>query len=204
MSKHCIIVSGGEYHPIPAPDSDAFIIACDRGYEYCIRSGIRPDLVIGDFDSYSGSISEDVPVLHLPCVKDDTDTMSAVRYALASGYRDLRFYCVLGGRLDHTLANLQTLCFAARQGALAAADSPDCRIYALKEGRLRLSRREGFSLSVFAAEDRCRVSLSGVKYPLKEAEITSFFPIGVSNEWTAHEAEITVSEGTLLIVESML
>lgn len=204
MSKHCMIVSGGAYHPIPAPGPDAFVIACDRGYEYCIRSGIVPNLVVGDFDSYSGSVSEDVPVRRLPCEKDDTDTMSAVRYALGAGYRELRFYCALGGRLDHTLANLQTLCFAAREGALAALDSHDTRIYAVREARLCLPRREGYSLSVFAGEDCCRVSLSGVKYPLEDAEITDFFPIGVSNEWADDEAVITALDGTLLIVESKL
>ena len=202
MSKRCIIVSGGDYHPIPAPDPDAFVIACDRGYEYCVRSGIKPDLVIGDFDSCSGQVAEGVPVQRLPCEKDDTDTMSAVRFALGAGYREVQLFCALGGRLDHTLANLQTLCFAAREGAFAAADSPDTRIFALRDGKLRLPRREGFALSVFAAQDCCRVSLEGVKYPLNDAEITNTFPIGVSNEWTADEAVITVLEGTLLIVEA--
>ena len=75
---------------------------------------------------------------------------------------------------------------------------------ALREGSLRLPRREGFSLSVFAVSDRCRVSIHGTKYTLEDAEIRNHFPVGVSNEWAEDEAEIIAHEGTLLIMESKL
>ena len=204
MARKCILVSGGEYHPLSQPQPDVFVIACDRGYESCLRSGIVPDLVIGDFDSYAGRVAEGVPVLRLPAEKDDTDTMSALRYAAAEGFEEVRLYCALGGRLDHTLSNLQALGWAAEHGIFAAIESPDCRVFALRDAALRLPRREGFSLSVFALTDRCRVTIRGAKYPLEEAEIGSRFPIGVSNEWAADEAVVTAHEGTLLIMESKL
>ena len=204
MSRICILVSGGEYHPIPRPEEGAFVIACDRGYEYCLRCGITPDLVIGDFDSYAGQIAEEVPVRRLPTEKDDTDTMSALRFAAAEGYDEVRIYCALGGRLDHTLANLQAMGWAAEHGLFAAIESPDTRVFALRDASLHLPRREGFSLSVFALSDRCRVTIRGAKYPLEDAEVGSRFPIGVSNEWASDEALVTVRAGTLVIVESKL
>ena len=86
----------------------------------------------------------------------------------------------------------------------ARIESPDACVTALREDSLRLPRRVGFSLSVFAVSGRCRVSIRGVKYALEDAEIISVYPVGVSNEWVSSEAEITVREGTILIMESRL
>ena len=200
----CLIISGGEFSPFTVP-AGAFVIACDRGYAYARSCGVKPDLVVGDFDSYSGEVDAGIPVQKLPVEKDDTDTMSALRYALNKGYREITLVCALGGRLDHLLANLQAAVFAAKRGASLRILGTDSEILMLRSGTLLLPRREGWSLSVFAAEDRCRgVSISGAKYELQDAELTNDFPLGVSNEWAAHVAEIRVREGTLLIVSSRI
>ena len=137
--------------------------------------------------------------------KDDTDTVSALRYALSRDFAEITLVCALGGRLDHTLANLQAAVFAARQGAALRILGADTEIQTLRAGTLRIPRREGWSLSVFAAEDHCRsVSISGAKYELHDAELTNDFPLGVSNEWAASDAEISLREGTLLIVLSRI
>ena len=204
VAEKCVIITGGDFHPVQGVRPGDTLIACDRGYAHALASGLRPDLVIGDFDSYAGSVDAGIPVRRLPFEKDDTDTMSALRYAAAEGFEEVRLYCALGGRLDHTLSNLQALGWAAEHGIFAAIESPDCRVFALRAAALRLPRREGFSLSVFALTDRCRVTIRGAKYPLEEAEIGSRFPIGVSNEWAADEAVVTAHEGTLLIMESKL
>ena len=202
MSDACLIISGGDFSPFTVP-AGAFVIACDRGYAYARSCGIRPDLVVGDFDSYSGEVDAGIPVHKLPVEKDDTDTVSALRYALDRGCREITLVCALGGRLDHLLANLQAAVFAAKQGAALRILGEDTEILTLWQGSLRLPRKEGWSLSVFAAEDRCRgVSIRGAKYELQEAELTNDFPLGVSNEWAADAAEISVREGTLLIVMS--
>ena len=200
----CLIISGGDFSPFTVP-AGAFVIACDRGYAYAQSCGVRPDLVVGDFDSYSGELDPGIPVQKLPMEKDDTDTMSALRFALARGYQEITLVCALGGRLDHLLANLQAAVFAAVRGAEVQIESADTRILTLREGSLRLPRREGWSLSVFAADGPCRgVSIEGAKYALREQELTPAFPLGVSNEWAADEALISVREGTLLIVLSKL
>ena len=205
MSKNCLIISGGEYAPFAKPEEGCFVIACDRGYEHARRAGIRPDLVVGDFDSCALEPEDGVPLRRLPTEKDDTDTMSALRLALDMGLRDFTLVCALGGRLDHLLANLQTLAFAAAHGCTARIESPDTEILALRGGSLRLPRREGWSLSVFAMDGPCRgLSIRGAKYPLEDAELRPDLPLGVSNEWLAEEAEISVREGTILIIESRI
>ena len=205
MSKQCLIITGGEFAPFAPPEEGCFVIACDRGYEHARRAGIRPDLVVGDLDSCRVELEPGVPLRRLPVEKDDTDTMSALRLALSEGFRDIRLVCALGGRLDHLLANLQSLAFAAARGASVRIESPDTEIRTLRNGSLRLPRREGYSLSVFAVDGVCRgLCIRGAKYTLEDAELRPDFPLGASNEWSAEEAEITLREGTLLIVESRI
>ena len=107
MKKLCAIISGGQSDDLAGIRDADFIIACDRGYAYAKQAGIRPDLLVGDFDSYKGERDKSVPVLDLPVEKDDTDTMAAVRWAVSEGFSELRLYCALGGRLDHLMGNLR-------------------------------------------------------------------------------------------------
>ena len=206
MSGRCVIVSGGDFSPFREYlRRDDFIIACDHGYAYCRELELVPDLLIADFDSYSGVVPTDVPVdRHIP-EKDDTDTMLAVRYAVGHGFDELLLCCALGGRLDHTMANLQALVWAQKHHVRATLRSEDTEVISLEGGSLTLPRRDGWSLSLFAADGPCRgVCIRGAKYPLRDAELLPSLPLGVSNEWAEEEAEIAVAEGILLIVQSRL
>lgn len=203
MEHRCIIVSGGDPGPIPSAAAGDLVIACDRGYEYCVRAGLMPGLVIGDFDSYTGALAPGVRVERLCPEKDDTDTGHAIGHALACGYRTLILTCALGGRLDHTLANLQNAADAALRGADVTILDEVTELRFLAGGALRLARRPGWTLSVLSLSERSTgVNLRGVKYPLADAVLTNTFPLGVSNEFAAPEAEISVQTGLLLIVQS--
>ena len=205
MGRRCVIVSGGTFSPVEGLRSDDFVIACDRGYTYCDALNLRPDLVISDFDSYCGPVDSDIPLNTYASEKDDTDTMLAARYAVEHGFQSVLLCCALGGRLDHLIANLQTLVFIGKHGLPAALSGEDTEIITLSSGSVSLPRRKGWSLSVFAADGPCRgVTLSGVRYPLLDAEILPSFPIGVSNQWTEAEAVISVRDGILLIVQSKI
>ena len=205
MKTRCLIISGGDFSPLPAPGEDCYVIACDRGYRCALRCGIKPDLLVSDFDSFDGEIDESVAVRRYPVKKDDTDTLLAVRAALELGFREAELYCALGGRLDHTLANLQTAVFAAERGMDLRILSEDTEVRALRGGTLRLPRRVGFSLSVFSALGEARgVSLRGTEYTLENASLSGAYPLGVSNGWAEDEAEISVKEGVLLLVLSLL
>ena len=205
MNRRCVIVSGGMFSPVPGLDTGDFVIACDRGYTYCEALGLRPDLIISDFDSYDGPVDSGIPLNTYASEKDDTDTMLAVRYAVEHGFQEVLLCCALGGRLDHLIANLQSLVFARKHGLRASLLSEDTEILAISYESVSVPRRLGWSLSVFAADGPCLgVSISGAKYPLRDAEILPSFPIGVSNQWAEDEAVISVGEGILLIVESKI
>ena len=207
MNEYCLIISGGEYHELPEVyqmESPTFIIACDRGWRHAERMGLTPDLVVGDFDS--APPPSHLPWERVPTRKDDTDTMLAVKEALKRGYRHLALLCAFGGRLDHSLANIQAGAFAALQGTITQLYGADTRgLVSAGPANLILPRREGWSLSLFSLSERCGgLSLKGTKYDGKNLCLDSSFPLGVSNVWTEDQAEITFESGILLILESQL
>ena len=201
----CVVISGGEYCEIPDGLRAAeYVIACDRGWQYAEQLGMTPDLIVGDFDS-APPPDTDVTIEHFPTHKDDTDTMLAARRALARGYRDIALVCAFGGRLDHTLANLQTAAFLVSHGAKARLLGADADALAFTAGDARFPRRDGWSLSVFALSDRCAgVTVSGTKFECENTALTNAFPLGVSNVWAAAEAVVSVKSGILLVLQSRL
>lgn len=201
----CLIVSGGEYcalpEGLPGPD---YVIACDRGWLHARRLGLVPDLIVGDFDS-APEPETDTPVARAPMEKDDTDTMLAARRALELGYRDILICCAFGGRLDHTLANLQAAAFLVARGARARLAGTDTDALAFTGRTERFPRRDGWSLSVFALSDHCAgVTVRGTKFECENACLTNTFPLGVSNVWAAETAEVSAGRGILLVVQSRL
>ena len=203
MNK-CYIITGGELSSLPKNNLNVFTIACDKGYEYALSNGIKCDLVIGDFDSYRGSLPSD-KVVKLNPEKDDTDTMSAVRYALERELNDITIFCALGDRLDHTYANLQIGTYIVNNGGSCSIISETCSIYFLRNTKRRFDRLELFSFSVFSVSDRSEgVSIQGAKYPLENATLDNAYPIGVSNEWVSDYIDIEVKNGTIMVMTSRL
>lgn len=203
----CAILAGGpeKAPPCETVPAGAYILCADSGLHLAERFSLRPDLVLGDFDSL-GNVPETLPHMTVPVEKDDTDTMLAARVALEKGFRDIRIYGAFGGRLDHTLANLQTLEFLRSSGAAGKLIGADDCADLLKAGEtLHLPRRTGWTLSLFAWSERCcGVSAAGVYYPLENGVLTRNFPLGVSNHITADHAVIRCGEGMLLVMQSRL
>lgn len=199
-TKRCLIISGGAYAPIGPQKTDDFIIACDSGLLHAQRSGIIPDLLIGDFDSYTGPLPDGIPVLRLPVEKDDTDTMYAVRWASEHGYDTVRLCCAFGGSLDHLLANIQTLHFAVNAGLSASAGDERTELQVFGPGCWSIPERDGWTLSVFALTDRVEnLSINGTKYTLTNAGLTNFYPLGISNAFRG-DAQICFSQGTAAVI----
>ena len=201
MEKRCIIVSGGRPGPAPQPQPGDFVIACDRGYRYCAGLGLQPDLFIGDFDSYDGAVDPAVPVERLQPEKDDTDTGHAIRHALDQGYRTLLLVCALGGRLDHTLANLQLFAkFSERDVYVTAvADTYAVRLLTGPDV-FELPALGGGTVSVFSANDMARgVIERGMEYSIDDEPLSNRTSRGLSNELTGEEATVAVEEGTLYV-----
>ena len=198
--KLCYIMGAGEFTDSYLPPADSFVIAADGGYQYLKNCGIVPDLVVGDFDSL-GSVPVHPHVIQHPVMKDDTDMMLAAKTGLNMGYQTFVLNGGLGGRLDHSIANLQTLAFLAEQGARAFLIGPGQNITALSEGVLTFHPSCTGTISVFSSTDRSEgVTISGLKYSLEDGIFTSAMPMGVSNEFLGLPATVQVRKGILFIL----
>lgn len=201
MDHVCYIIGAwhGEEAVIRPRPSD-FVIAADGGYAALRTLGLKADLVVGDFDSL-GYVPEGEAIERHPVMKDDTDTMLAVRLGLERGYRNFVITGGIGGRLDHTLANLQTLLFLTEHGASGILYGDSTVMTTVHNETVTLTG-EG-TVSVFCFGEPARgVYEQGLLYGLDDAVVTSAFPIGVSNEFTAAPAVITVRDGTLVVLWS--
>ena len=205
--KRCVIVGGGEIKNFDYDRrllrEDDFIIAADRGYAHCQAMGIQPSLLLGDFDSYEGEIDVDCPVLEYPVEKDDTDTMLAIKTALEKGFTNLLLLGMCGGRLDHTIANIQSVVYAAVHGAKAVLADEELWITAIVGGQeVIIPGKEDWVLSVFSHSNECRgVCLRDLYYPLEDGEISNTFPIGCSNHFLpGKDAKVSIGEGIAVII----
>jgi len=199
MEKICCIIGAMDPGELVLPD-DALVIAADGGLAHLERRGLRADLIVGDFDSL-GRVPEGANVICHPVEKDDTDMMLAVRTGLERGCRKFLLYGGLGGRLDHAYANLQTLIWLTEHQAQGWLLGGGLAITAIRNGRLEFDAGRKGIISVFCPNGEARgVDLDGLYYPLRDAVLSSSFPLGVSNQFTGKPASVSVREGTLLIM----
>ena len=196
--EKCLIFCAGDFDRLAEPvESGDYIIAADGGLAHARALGITPHAVLGDFDSL-GYIPEGSRVF--PVEKDDTDSMLAVRHGLSRGYKTLMIYGGLDGqRLDHTVANFQTLQFAADHGAIGYLVGEKYLVTVIKNETVVFPPEATGILSLFClGADAAGVTLRGLQYPLENGTLTSGFPLGVSNHFIGEECEITVKSGSLL------
>jgi len=197
---NCIIFCAAEFDALAVPiQKDDFIIAADGGFVHTEKLKIKPDVILGDFDSlgYTPRAANVFPV-----EKDDTDAMLAVRRGLALGYDRFVLYGSLDGpRLDHTIANFQTLQFLADKGAAGYLVGKDYLVTVVKDGSLSFPAGLEGTVSVFClGQDAEGVTLEGLYYPLENGTLTAGFPLGVSNHFTGNPAKISVRKGSLLVL----
>lgn len=208
--RRCVII------PAWAPDgirdvvslrNDDFIVCADGGYIPAQRENIVPHALVGDFDSL-GKLPDDLPpechILRAEREKNETDTFLCLQTGLDAGCSSFVVAGGIGGRLDHTVANLQLLVYAVRRGFSMWMMDKHNRVTAMEPGEMRIPRLDGFKLSVLSYAGRCEgVTLEHVKYPLRDAVLTEDFPLGISNEFMGSEAIIRLKTGCLLVFLSM-
>ena len=198
--EKCIIFCAAEFDKLAAPiEKEDYILAADGGLLHLEKLGIAPNGIIGDFDSL-GFVPEGAEVF--PVEKDDTDAMLAARKGLELGFRQFLFYGSLDGpRLDHTIANFQTLQFLADRGATGYLIGKDYMVTVLKEGMLTFPADCRGVLSVFCmGSDGTGVTIRGARYELEEGTLTAGFPLGVSNHFVGNEVTVKVERGSLLLL----
>ena len=203
--RRCFVFSAADFDGLrESPRSGDYVIAADAGYLLCRKIGLSPDLLIGDFDSMREP--SDVPnvphVERVPVMKDDTDTMLALKAGLSRNCAEFHIYGGAGGeRMDHTFANLQGLLYLRRRKARGFLYAHNFVWTAVENETFEVSRvlPDGL-LSVFALTGRAKgVTISGVLYPLDGAELSCDFPLGVSNHIVDEKASISVENGALLV-----
>ena len=200
--RRVALITGGNTDTFKDIEKCDFVIACDKGYEYCLKNNIKPNLLIGDLDSYRGEIDTDVEIIRLPVMKDDTDTMHAYRKIVEMGFDEVYLYCALGGRFDHSYANIQCAIYGARNNIDTFFMNDKDRIIVTDKNKTALEKKEGYQFSLFAADHIDDLSISGARYEVHNITLKNDFPLGQSNEWISDEVTITKGKGILIIIES--
>lgn len=201
--KICYLVGAGEASPLPDIKENDLLIAVDGGLTACLAQGKTPHLLVGDLDSLACEIPDDMPVCRFPVKKDETDTYLAYLEGVKRGYSNFKIFGGLGGRADHTIANLQLLYRIAGEGRRAALVGSDAKMLAFADASVTLQTRPGQSLGVFALSPVCEgVSIAGTAYTLENGTLKNDFPLGVSNTSLGETVEVAVKNGVLLCVLS--
>lgn len=204
--KTCVIIAAMDVPNLDKliPES-AFVIAADRGYRIAEKYGVHPDLYIGDWDS--ADMPENIckeNIITLPTEKDDTDTHYAAKWAVKNGYESVILIGAVGGRLDHTLANLNTLYYLTKNCKEAKLYSENETIIICRCGctvSLKKSEYENCYISVFPyGKTASGITETGFKYSLENAKLTADYPLGTSNRISKKIAYISVKNGDLLVI----
>ncbi|MEE1060517.1 MAG: thiamine diphosphokinase [Ruminococcus sp.] len=201
----CVIIAG-------SPDTntdfirktvgeDDYLICADKGLSFANKAGLKPNLVVGDFDSYKGKLPTDCEIVSLNRKKDDTDTMHAIDIAFERGHKNFLLLGATGGRIDHTIANISALMYINNKGGRGDILSHDEYIRFLPDGDYMFHGLHGLTFSVFPFG--CKnvyVSISGAEYPLDNFCLTAETPLGISNVFTSDESKIKISDGNAIII----
>lgn len=201
-SRVCFIIGAGEVDPnshLSIKDND-LLIAADAGWQTAERFGLTPHLVIGDFDTLPAPADHPNTIV-LPCEKDVTDMRAAVDLGLERGYTRFALYGGTGGRLAHTLANLQLLDYLSQKNCRGFLIGDGTVATAITNGALDFPNHMRGYLSVFCNSGTARgITLTGLKYSLSDGILTGSEALGVSNEFTGQSAHVAVADGTLLVL----
>ena len=200
MPKCYIVAAGDMFGEFPILQPDDLLIAADAGYLHLQKLNMEPHILLGDFDSMSAPENKDI-IVH-PVMKDDTDTMLAVKLGIEKGYTEFVIYGALGGeRTDHTVANIQSLAFIAEKGGKGTLVGNGELFTLIKNTAIEILKGDNPTFSVFAyGREAEGVTIIGSLFDVENASLSPFFPLGVSNKIKEEKVRISVENGYLLIV----
>jgi thiamine pyrophosphokinase len=217
--QRALVVSGSPQGTAPKlvsllAQQAAFVLAVDSGAQTVQAAGVRPNLVLGDFDSLDPQTlallcAEGVESVAYDAYKDASDLELALSVARQRGFETLIATNVLGGRIDHELAALGNLAASAEQGAkvVLVEENEACAFLSALEGRGRAVLELEFSsapapsfISLIPWGGEAIVSIQGVEWELDHATLAPAFSRGISNVAIAPQVAVTVHEGTAIVV----
>ncbi len=201
-----IVIAGGTigtpafYKSILEPED--YILCADSGYLNAEKIGIVPNLVIGDFDSSDkNGVTSGVPVTVLPVEKDRTDLHECIVCAIEKGATEIVLFGARGSRLDHSLAAISLLYMGLTQGVHIRSIDENNEIF-LFEKYIEIEKREGYKLSLLPLTEVHGIYTEGLYYPLSGASMFWGNPYGVSNEFIADKACVSIESGVMMVVLS--
>lgn len=212
MSQKIIIVSGGFlddpvfFHKAIKKMEDCLIICCDGGARHFQNSAIKPDVIIGDMDSIDAAqladySAKEIKIIKHPPDKNFSDTELALDYALNLKPQEIFIWCALGGRIDHTLANVFLLCRGLENGIRTFLLDEYCETFVLDK-KVSFINEKGKTVSLLALTPEVTgITLSGFLYPLENGTLKMGESRGISNVINEARAVISASEGKLLVVK---
>ncbi|MBP2068877.1 MULTISPECIES: thiamine diphosphokinase [Anaerococcus] len=200
--KRCFIIAGGDFDGFyDQIRDDDLVIAADRGFDHAKKSGINPDIIIGDFDSSDKPIDNN-KVIKLNPIKDYTDTKAAMMIAKDKDYDKIIIYGGLGGRDSHTFANIRSSLEYKKLGIDVIIKSKYKKIFIINDSfTYKFKNEDDFYVSIFALSEVVKgISISGLFYELNDYDLTLDSSLGVSNETCKKDFSINVNDGYLLII----
>lgn len=201
----CTLISG-------APNCDAeflaenvdrasYIICADSGYKHCLNAGIKPNLVIGDFDS-SEAPDSDIEYIKLPAEKDDTDTFFTVKYAIEKGFDNLEIFNGIGSRFDHSYSNMLCLAYCRQKNINAFIIDKRNKLIMVNK-KITIDNKFYKYFSVFAiGGDVNGLTIKNAYYELDNVNISPFAQFTQSNTFKGMDVEISYKSGNLLLIQS--
>lgn len=201
----CYIFGAGDlYAEFLQLNENRYIIAADGGIHHLNKLGIKPDITLGDFDSSDISDTSSFSKV-FPKEKDVTDMFIAINHAIAAGFTEIKIYGGFGGkRIDHSFANIATLKYFSKKDIkifFHGNKQTITAISSLAKNSISFDENRKGYVSVLSLTDKSEgVNIKGLKYTLADYTLESNYPIGVSNEFIGCKAEISVGNGTLLVI----
>ena len=200
----CVIVGGADINNYAfireKLRADDYVIFCDSGLKHLENLQVQPSLIVGDFDSHENP-HLDVETIVLPCEKDDTDTVFAVKEAIKRGFDDFLLIGVIGARLDHTLGNVSILLYLDSLGKKGCIIDDYSEMVIVSNKSVSISDQYSFFSLLNLTGCAKGITITGAKYQLVDGEISCEYQYGVSNEvLPGHTAVVSVKEGKLLLI----
>lgn len=202
MSR-CVIVSAGPFRDpnvlagqlIP----DDFVIVADGGWQLASVMGLKPAVLVADFDSLTTSaVPSNVKVVTLPVEKDVTDTAKALEIGFEEGFREFLLLGCTGGRLDHFQAALTASAEYVQKGCAVTIVDEQNEIHLLTPGSYAfpVCPQEKVSLFAFGGEVT-GLFVDGLKYEVSDFTLSPFDPLCVSNESLGEDFSVSFKSGLL-------
>lgn len=208
VNKRCVIIGGGDCTADILKSNilhDDFVICADSGFDIADKAGVSVDLLIGDFDSIK-RVPDKVNKITLPVEKDVTDCLAAYNEGVKLGFKSFVLFGGTGGRFEHTFANISLMANASKSGVVFEIIDDKHIFRSITNSSIKIAKKDNQQISVFAyGENSSGVTLKGFHYPLDDFTLDPFNgALGTSNDIIDDYGEISVKNGTIIIVETQL